>query len=142
MPLVASVALAIVSCGGTHGRIAGVWVYVPQSRLYELIMVDSILPITPSKDTVYSGSAIYINLDVSSVSDNTDTLWIHISVDFVENGARGCNLSLIGYKPKGQERYCIGDGCSREQDRSAQKLFESFVLRHVRRYVKMGELTS
>ncbi|HRK04458.1 MAG TPA: hypothetical protein PLW14_05100 [Chlorobiota bacterium] len=130
----------LASCGGTHGRIGSVWIDLPADTVVNILMQNEILSIHPVLEGVGGQGSTYLMLPVSSASQEFDTIRIHVTIDIVQDGVTGCYLSLIGYMPKGTDRYCMQDKCTSEQDEAALRLFEAIVLNPLRRHIRIGEL--
>jgi len=146
--LTACVAI-LASCGGTHGRIGSVWINLPADSVVAILTLNEIVPIQPI-DTLYpiqpmhadyGGSrSTYFTMPVTAFSQDIDTIQLHVTIDILHDGVTGCYLSLIGYKPKGINRYCWRDECSSEQNEAALRVFEAVILQPLREYIRFGEL--
>ncbi len=129
-----------ICCGGTHGRIARVWVDISKDSLSTLLLADSTLPIALQRTSVVANESVYMDLATSTVSSTIDTLTIHVTIDMVKNGRAGCYLGLIAFRPAGSSRYCFDDDCSDELEQAAIKLFEELVIEPVNRHVATYKL--
>lgn len=134
--------LILTSCGGTHGRIGLVWIDLPQDSVVTLLVLDSILVVQPSFTKVSGHESVYLEVPVTSVSSDIDTMLIQITVDAVETGQLGCRVCLVGYKPHGIYRYCMNGECPADQNEVALRLFEAVVLEPLRMRANVGEIES
>ncbi|HCN04117.1 MAG TPA: hypothetical protein DIS79_00735, partial [Bacteroidetes bacterium] len=119
-----------------------VWIELPADSVSTLLIQEEILPIQPILASLVDNGSTYLKIPVSTTSQEFDTIRIHVTIDFVQNGVTGCYLGLIGYMPKGTNRYCMQDKCTSEQDEAALRLFEAVVLNPLRRHIRIGELES